>query len=86
VRDRWQILVKVYNGFRSLVASFIFCSNLPTSKARVKRYLENCYKKLPFALPTAGAQKQLAARAEKFSKALLRESVDEPSSAKRIVK
>jgi len=55
----------------------------PASEARIKRFLERCYKKLPFALPTAEAQKQLADRAKNFADTLLKKFSDEPTSAKR---
>jgi hypothetical protein len=58
-------------------------SKKPGNEERTKRFLEKCYKKLPFALPAADAQKQIAERAETLAKALLPETADEPKTAKR---
>ncbi len=56
---------------------------MPGSEARVKRFLDRCYGKLPFALPSAIAHKQLADRATNFPDSLLREIVDAPAPIKR---
>jgi hypothetical protein len=56
---------------------------LPTSAARTQRYLERCYQKLPFALPTATAHKQLADRATNFADSLFREMAATPAALKR---
>ena len=61
-------------------------SKKPGSVERTKRFLEKCYKKLPFALPSAEAQKQISERAENFAETLLNETADEPTTAKRRVR
>jgi len=61
-------------------------SKKPGSEYRTKRFLEKCYKKLPFALPGAEAQKQITDRAETFAERLFDETADEPVSAKRRVR
>lgn len=43
----------------------------PSPPARTKKYIEACYKSLPFVLPQAEAQKQIAARAENFVESML---------------
>jgi len=53
---------------------------------RAKRFLEKCYQKLPFALPAAEAQKQIAERAEIFAEKLFNETADEPATAKRKIR
>ena len=58
-------------------------SKKPGNKERTKRFLEKCYKKLPFALPSAEAQKKITERAETFSGKLFEETADEPVTAKR---
>ncbi len=58
-------------------------SGTPASEARVKRYLEQRYEKLPFALPNATAQKKLAERDANFANKLLKEFSGESSAAKR---
>src|ERR1051325_1053247 len=55
----------------------------PASEERVKRYLNRCYKKLPFALRSADAHKQLADRAKTFGETMLKEFSDEPAVFKR---
>ena len=42
-------------------------SKRPGNEKRTKRFLEKCYKKLPFALPTAQAQKQITDRSRLFA-------------------
>jgi hypothetical protein len=59
---------------------------MPGSEERTKAFLSRCYEKLPFALPSAQAQKQLAERAETFTDTLFREFADEPITAKRRVR
>lgn len=49
----------------------------PAGDSRVKRYLEQYYKKLPFALQSAQAQKQLADRAKTITEKLLNETSQE---------
>jgi hypothetical protein len=61
-------------------------SQLPTSAAMVKEYLDLCYEKLPFALPRAKALKQLADRTESLADKLLRESEGAPSTTKRRIR
>lgn len=61
-------------------------SKKPGNEERTKRFLEGCYKKLPFALPGAEAKKQIAERAETFAEVLLGETADEPSTAKRRIR
>src|ERR1017187_3261018 len=55
----------------------------PGNEKRTKRFLEKCYKKLPFALTSAQAQKQIADHAESFAEMLFKEAIDEPATAKR---
>ena len=59
---------------------------MPGSDARTKRYLDRCYKKLPFALPSATAQKQITDRAANFADTLLKELTDDLSTAKRRIR
>jgi hypothetical protein len=56
---------------------------MPSSKQIIKEYLDRCYEKLPFALPHASAEKQLAEKEAAFSEGVLRRVVDEPASVKR---
>jgi hypothetical protein len=60
--------------------------SVPTSEERANRYLERCYGKLPFALPSAQAQKQLAERAKNITQDLLKEATQEAQTAKRRLK
>jgi Type IV secretion-system coupling protein DNA-binding domain len=55
----------------------------PGNEKRTKRFLEKCYSKLSFALPTAQAQKQITARAASFEETLFKGAIDEPTTAKR---
>jgi len=57
---------------------------MPGSAERTKRFLDRCYEKLPFALPRANAQKQLADRAENFAGNLFKQVIDEPAAKRRI--
>jgi hypothetical protein len=59
---------------------------VPGSAARTKRFLEGCYKKLGFALPTATAQKQIADREAAFTETLIKEAADEPVTTKRRIR
>jgi hypothetical protein len=59
---------------------------VPAMPARTKRYLDRCYKKLPFALSSAKAKSQLAANAEKFSEKLFNEVAAAPVTAKRRIR
>jgi hypothetical protein len=59
----------------------------PGGERAAKAFLKKCYEKLPFALPTAQAQKQIADQAETFvATLLLKEMADEPAGAKRRIK
>jgi hypothetical protein len=55
----------------------------PGSAARTKQYLDSCYQKLPFALPSVIAHKQLADRAANFPDSLFREFAAAPAAMKR---
>jgi Type IV secretion-system coupling protein DNA-binding domain len=59
---------------------------MPSSDERRKRFLDRCYEKLPFALPSAKAQKLIADRAEDFTRKLFTETSNEPSTSKRKVR
>src|ERR1017187_4794878 len=61
-------------------------SKKPGSVERTKRFLEKCYKKLPFALPSAEAQKQISERADNFVARVMETAADEPTTAKRRVR
>lgn len=58
----------------------------PGNPERTREYLEGLYKKLPFALPAADAQKQIAERADTFAEKLFNETADEPTTAKRKIR
>ena len=58
----------------------------PGNEKRTKRFLEKCYKKLPFAITSAQAQKQIADRSKTFAETLFKEAADEPVSAKRRIR
>ena len=60
-------------------------SKAPGSVERTKRFLEECYEKLNFALPLVETQKQINDRAETFAHVLLKET-DEPTTAKRRIR
>jgi hypothetical protein len=60
-------------------------SEVPSSPERTTRYLERCYSKLPFALPFATAQKQIADRAEGFAESIFGDLGLEAVTAKRKV-
>jgi hypothetical protein len=55
----------------------------PGSAARTKQYLDSCYQKLPFALPSAIAHKQLADRTANFADSVFREFAAAPTVMKR---
>lgn len=59
---------------------------VPSSDEGTKRYLEGCYEKLGFALPSAVAKKQLTDRAETFALDVIKEMIQEPVSAKRRIR
>lgn len=61
-------------------------AQMPSSEARLKAFLDSCYAKLPFALPKATAQKQVAERAEGFAHDLFAETSKEPVVTKRKVR
>jgi hypothetical protein len=56
---------------------------VPSSPERTKCFLDHCYEKLPFALPSEKAQKQIADRAENFADELFKEVAVEPIFVKR---
>lgn len=56
---------------------------MPSSQERTKRFLERHYGKLPFALTSGQAEKQIKERAEKFADELFKEAADDISTAKR---
>jgi hypothetical protein len=58
----------------------------PATPERTKEFLSICYEKLPFALPSGVAQKQIDDRAAKFGDELLKEVSQEPDSIRRKVK
>jgi hypothetical protein len=55
----------------------------PGKDTTTKRLLENWYRKLPFALPSAEALKRINDRAETFADGFLNQAADEPRTAKR---
>lgn len=59
---------------------------MPSSPERSKRFLDQCYAKLPFALPAAQAHKQLADRGETFAENVLREAEQAPVATKRRIR
>jgi hypothetical protein len=59
---------------------------MPGSAERAIRYLEECYKKLPFALRNDDVKKQLAERAEGLSDRLIKEFSDTSGPTKRRVR
>jgi hypothetical protein len=56
---------------------------MPSSPERTKCFLDRCYEKLPFALPSEKAQRQVADTAEKFAEELFKQTVHEPNTSKR---
>jgi len=60
--------------------------SMPGSAERTKRYLADCYSKLPFALTTEAAQKQISERAENIVSTLTNAFGDEPKTARRKLK
>jgi hypothetical protein len=58
-------------------------AKMPSSEERRKAFLDQCYAKLPFALPSALAQKGLDDKAEHFVDNLFNELSNEPASNKR---
>ena len=61
-------------------------AKMPGSEERRKKYIEACYQKLPFALPTAEAQKQIAERTQNLPEILLNDPAEAPVSAKRKIR
>jgi hypothetical protein len=59
---------------------------MPGSPERAARYLEMCYKKLPFALKNDDVKKQLAERAEGLSDRLIKEFSDMSGTTKRKIR
>lgn len=58
----------------------------PATAERIKKYLNRCYEKLPFALPAAQVQKKLADKERNFVNDLMEESADAPVTAKRRIR
>ena len=58
----------------------------PGSAELTKRYLESCYRKLQFALPSAEAKQLLANRADNLIDSLIKEVADAPVATKRRIK
>jgi len=58
----------------------------PPAKEITEKYLTACYEKLPFALRTAAAEKQIADRAANFTDDLFKEVTYEPVIKKKRVK
>jgi hypothetical protein len=56
---------------------------MPSSPERTKRFLDRCYEKLPFALPSEKAQRQIAERAGRFTDEIFREAADGVLTTKR---
>lgn len=61
-------------------------SKPPAPSERVKKYLDACYAKLPFALPSGEARTLVAERERAFAETILREAADEPVKMKRLIK
>ncbi len=58
----------------------------PARKERTQRFLEQCYAKLPFALPGATARAQVTENPEAFAELLFGGPQNEPTTAKRKIK
>jgi hypothetical protein len=56
---------------------------MPSSPERTKNFLDRCYEKLPFALPSEKARKQVVERAENFADKIFREATDNVPTTKR---
>jgi hypothetical protein len=61
-------------------------SKVPKNDERTKQYLERCYKKLPFALPSAKAHQQLETRSELLADTLIKENADNAVVAKKKIR
>jgi hypothetical protein len=59
---------------------------MPGSDARIKTYLDSRYEKLPFALSSTKASKQLEERAENLADSLFKEIAEEPVVQKRKIR
>jgi hypothetical protein len=59
---------------------------MPSTPERRKAFLDRHYKKLPFALPTGEAQKQISDRAQTFVDDLCKELAQEPVAIKRRIR
>ena len=59
---------------------------MPSTPDRRKQFLDRQYAKLPFALPTGEAQKQITDRAETFVEDLFKELSQEPVTIKRKIR
>jgi len=58
---------------------------LPGDLKFAKQYLTRCYRKIPFAMPFARAQQQLAEQERYFKELFLKEMSAEPTTAKRLL-
>ena len=56
---------------------------MPSTQERVKKFLEEQYRKLEFTLPSAVAQKAVADRARTFADELFKEASPEPKTTRR---
>lgn len=61
-------------------------SKVPPSREETMKFLTRCCAKLPFALPTGMAQKQIDERAAKFADELFKEAAQETDAVKRRVR
>jgi len=61
-------------------------TNMPGSAERTTQYLDRCYEKLPFAMSSAKAQKQLADREQNLGDSLIKEFIGESTTAKRRIR
>ena len=59
---------------------------MPGSDERTKNFLEGCYKKLPFALSSEEAQKQLADRSAGLADSLIKEMAESTGVPRRKIK
>lgn len=59
---------------------------VPSSPERTKTFIDRCYSKLPFALSSEAAKKQLADRAANFAESLFKDTREEPVSQKRRIR
>jgi hypothetical protein len=59
---------------------------MPSTAERIKQFLDRAYAKLPFALSSSQAQKQIVDRAKNFPEELFKEMSQEPTAVKRRIK